>query len=51
MKNEKRDLRESDRKLVDCGYQSKSIRYNTSHERFVVPWQMEQDNRKDITVS
>jgi len=46
MKNQEKIDRESERKLVYWGYQSKSIRYDISHERFVVPWQMESKERK-----
>lgn len=46
MKNQERDRRETERKIVYWGYQSKGFRYDSSHERYVVPWQMEHDKKK-----
>lgn len=41
MKKQDKERRESKKKLVYSGYQAKGIRYDSSHERFVVPWQMD----------
>lgn len=48
MKKQKEDRRESKRKLVYSGYQSKVMRYDISHERFVVPWQMDRKEEEII---
>ncbi|HKL33709.1 MAG TPA: hypothetical protein VJ919_14310 [Tangfeifania sp.] len=49
MKNQEKNRRESNRKLVYSGYQSKIVRYDISHERFVVPWQMDR-KEEEITI-
>lgn len=48
MKNQEKDRTESKRKLVYWGYQSKVIRYDSSHERFVVPWQLDRKEEEII---
>jgi hypothetical protein len=48
MKNHKKDRKESKRKLTYSVYQSKTMRYDIAHERFVVPWQL--DRKEEITI-
>ena len=50
MEKKKQEQKEPERKLVYWGYKSKSIRYDISHERFVVPWQMEHDRERELEV-
>ncbi|MFW5756958.1 MAG: hypothetical protein ACOCWK_10160 [Tangfeifania sp.] len=49
MKKQDKERRQSKKKLVYSGYQSKILRYDISHERFVVPWQMDR-KEEEITI-
>ncbi|MFW5773247.1 MAG: hypothetical protein ACOCWD_01070 [Tangfeifania sp.] len=49
MKKQDKERRQSKKKLVYSGYQSKILRYDISHERFVVPWQMDRKD-EEITI-
>lgn len=49
MKNQEKNRRESKRKLVYSGYQLRILKSDISHERFVVPWQMDR-KEEEITI-
>jgi hypothetical protein len=49
MKNNEKVRRESETKWMNWGYQSKNEKYDFSHERFVVPWQLDRKEKKMAT--
>jgi hypothetical protein len=49
MKNQEKVYRESEPRWMKWGPQPRNERYDLSHERFVVPWQMERREKK-ITI-
>ena len=46
----KKNRQTEENKLSFREFQHKSTRYDISHERFVVPWQMEHNEKKEITI-
>lgn len=46
MKNQEKVFRESEPRWMNWGYQSKNEKYDYSHERFVVPWQLDRKEKK-----